>query len=411
MTLTVSHTERHSASWARFKVVQRSKGQSAVARAAYHLGAKLHDPRTGKTHNYTKRHGIELVGVFGWRNRDPQDLWQAAEEREKRKKNGAWIANAQTAREMTIALPVELAREDLHRILRGYALWLVERYGVAVQVVVHDPPRDGSKNLHCHILMTTRRVEPDAPQGLGRKARELDDRSAQEDISGHKSKSRGSSEIMAMREEWEDRMNRALDKAGSSRGRVDLCSHKVRYEKGQGAPKMPARHLGPARAAAARKILELNASFEAAGIAKEPEPNWLKEARADAELNAELDNLYRSLLWEARRTHGSDEEVPLVLMANIGLVLLGIARAIWGADFGRDPIDPASRKNPQRPNIRYGGGEDDRADSSRQDVAQGFDMPLDLEHQSAALPQTPEPPRVSPKKVWRRAPDRQRTGH
>ena len=83
-------TEKHSASWARIEVVQRSKGQSAVARAAYHLATRLFDERRQEWHDYSAKGGVEVVGIFGWRNRDAGDLWNAAERAEKNKGNGAW---------------------------------------------------------------------------------------------------------------------------------------------------------------------------------------------------------------------------------------------------------------------------------------------------------------------------------
>ena len=50
-------------------VVQRSKGESAVAGAAYRSGESLIDERTGEVHDYTKRGGIvapsEIVAPEG----------------------------------------------------------------------------------------------------------------------------------------------------------------------------------------------------------------------------------------------------------------------------------------------------------------------------------------------------------
>ena len=43
------------------KVVSRSKGQSAVASAAYRSGDALTDEREGRTHDYTRRRGVEAA--------------------------------------------------------------------------------------------------------------------------------------------------------------------------------------------------------------------------------------------------------------------------------------------------------------------------------------------------------------
>ncbi|MBH1620936.1 MobA/MobL family protein, partial [Stenotrophomonas maltophilia] len=40
------------------QVVQRSQGRSSVAAAAYRLGVALEDPRTGITHDFSRKGGV-----------------------------------------------------------------------------------------------------------------------------------------------------------------------------------------------------------------------------------------------------------------------------------------------------------------------------------------------------------------
>ncbi|PTA98888.1 MULTISPECIES: MobA/MobL family protein [unclassified Sulfitobacter] len=315
-------SDRHSASWARIEVVQRSKGQSAVARAAYHLAARLYDERRDQHHDFSKRGGVETVGVFGWRNRDPQDLWNAAENAEK-KRDGTYREKAQTAREMRIALPVEIPDKDLRKLLRGYAMWMHERYGVAVQIAVHQPPRDDSKNLHVHILMTTRTVDPNSPTGLGKKARELDDRTSPGiDKNGKPLPSRGSQEVNAMRDEWTRRVNRALKKCGSDRGQVDLRSHKERAAVGDAPPKRLAKHLGPAKAATARKYFKECAAAKAYGTSEPDAPGWIKSARRNSDINRQLQSLWDETLFQSlrHRKRGEEEQAEELLGILFGAV-------------------------------------------------------------------------------------------
>ncbi|GLR63597.1 MobA/MobL family protein [Marinospirillum insulare] len=127
------------------RVVQRSKGKSAVAAAAYRSGTTLVDKRTGKTYDYTDKNDIDGAFIFGWAGcRD--ELWNTAEATEKRK-------DSTVAREYIVALPREL--DPLKR--QALAIELAEeifiRYGVAVDLCLHGAK---SKNPHAHFLTTTR---------------------------------------------------------------------------------------------------------------------------------------------------------------------------------------------------------------------------------------------------------------
>ncbi|WP_287244108.1 MobA/MobL family protein [Pseudoalteromonas sp.] len=74
------------------KSISRGKGQSAVASASYRAGVELEDNRYGKTHDYSKRHGVmsadiilpssvaDAVSVV-----ERSELWNMAEASEKRK--------------------------------------------------------------------------------------------------------------------------------------------------------------------------------------------------------------------------------------------------------------------------------------------------------------------------------------
>ena len=55
-----------AASWfhASIKTLGRSTGRSACAAAAYRAGRVIHDERTGLTHDYTRKSGIEFSAVM-----------------------------------------------------------------------------------------------------------------------------------------------------------------------------------------------------------------------------------------------------------------------------------------------------------------------------------------------------------
>src|SRR3546814_18584949 len=81
--------------------------------------------------------------------------WNAAEQAERRK-------NWTVAREYEIALPAELSAGARRELALGLAREISERHGVAVDVALHAPGREGDhRNPHAHLLSTTRPTGPD----------------------------------------------------------------------------------------------------------------------------------------------------------------------------------------------------------------------------------------------------------
>ena len=119
------------------RVFSRSDGHSAVAAAAYRAGAVLHDERRGFTHRYHNRKGVVASFILTppqapETTRDRVALWNAVEAAETRK-------NSRVAREIILALPHELPAPARAALARDMALWLVERYSVAVDTSLHRP--------------------------------------------------------------------------------------------------------------------------------------------------------------------------------------------------------------------------------------------------------------------------------
>ena len=176
------------------KTIKRSAGRSAVAAAAYRVGERIVCEREGRVHDYTRKGGIAETftvlpeGAPDWA-RDRAMLWNAAEGAETRR-------NSVTAREWELALPAEIGAEERSAITRQFAEGLVDRYGVAVDVAIHAPHREGDqRNHHAHVLTTTRALEA---EGFGAKTRVLD------------AAKTGGVEIAAMREHWAGLQNAAL---------------------------------------------------------------------------------------------------------------------------------------------------------------------------------------------------------
>ena len=195
------------------KTIKRSAGRSATAAAAYRVGERIECQREGRVHDYTRKQGIKETFILTPKNApdwatDRSCLWNEVEASETRR-------NSVTAREWELALPSEISAEDRSQITRDFAQELVSRYGVAVDVAIHAPHREGDqRNHHAHVLTSTRKLEA---EGFTAKTRVLD------------SARTGGVEIEQMRGVWADLQNRALERAGEVE-RVDHRSLEAQRE-------------------------------------------------------------------------------------------------------------------------------------------------------------------------------------
>ena len=249
------------------KPVSRSAGRSATAAAAYRAGAGITDERTGQTHDYTRKGGVESAalvlpdGAPEWAS-DRSALWNAAERAEKRK-------DACVAREYEVALPSELPPEERRRLAADFAREMANREGCAVDVCIHAPGRGGDgRNHHAHLLRTTRKV---GAEGLGAK---LDTEKA-----GRNRKQ----DLEAVRERWAELVNERLRQHGID-GQIDHRSLEA-----QGIGREPSRHLGPAVSGLVRR----GASSDVARRMAEEADARLSAARETGRIERELD---RSIL-------------------------------------------------------------------------------------------------------------------
>lgn len=207
------------------KTVARSKGQSVTAAAAYRAAEKIKDERTGEIFDYSRKKGVietALILPKDVPKMGRADLWNAAEAAENRK-------NSTVGREYEIALPAELAATERLRLAKDFAGWLVEKYGVAADVAIHEPNKKGDeRNYHAHILTTTRAL---GREGLGEKTRQLDEKK--------------SGEVEKIREKWEQMCNRELS-------RKDEKEISRKSLKAQGIDRLPQIHVGAAATAMER---------------------------------------------------------------------------------------------------------------------------------------------------------------
>ena len=241
-------TERRSIFIAIFhcpvKIIQRSKGRSAVAAAAYRSGEKLTNEWDGEIHDYTHKGGIVHREIMLPAHAPPNfadrsTLWNSVEKIEK-------SSDAQLAREIEVALPVELSPAAQLALIRAYVRDNFVAAGMCADFAIHDK---GTGNPHAHIMLTMRPIRDDGKWGAKcRKVYDLDSQGQRipDGKGGWKShredttdwNNRGNAE--KWRAAWAACVNQALEAAGRPE-RVDHRSYKR-----QGIEKIPTIHIGPA---------------------------------------------------------------------------------------------------------------------------------------------------------------------
>ena len=138
------------------RIVQRSKGSSAIAGAASQAGEKLFSEYDQKMKNYLYKKEVVYTEVMLPTNAPPgyadrATLWNAAEEVEKQ-----W--NSQLARRFVVALPREAPTAMYPQMMQEYCQEHFVSKGMCCDFAIHDPDPPGH-NPHCHIMLTMRAID------------------------------------------------------------------------------------------------------------------------------------------------------------------------------------------------------------------------------------------------------------
>ena len=222
-------------------IVSRGKGKSAVAAAAYRSGEKLTNEWDGMTHDYTRKGGVVHTEIMLPPHAPPSfsdrsTLWNSVELYEK-------AGNAQLAREIDAALPIELSREEQIRLVREYCSSQFVSRGMCVDFAIHDTD---SGTPHCHIMLTMRPLdERGAWAAKSKKEYDLDEngerirlpsgryKTHKVDLTGWNSQENA----LVWRKAWADISNDYLERAGSPE-RIDHRSNAER-----GIDEIPTVHM------------------------------------------------------------------------------------------------------------------------------------------------------------------------
>jgi hypothetical protein len=279
------------------KVVGRSGGRSSVAASAYRSGECLTNERDGNTHDYTKKQGVVHREIMAPENapawmRDRSKLWNGVEVAEKRK-------DAQLFRDVEVALPRELSREEQISLVRDFVKERCVDHGMVADIAVHEPrASDGDKQPHAHIMLTMRHIEGES---FGNKAREWNPDFATKDGKGFV---KDKSPLVDLREGWAEHTNRALERAHIPE-RIDHRSLTAQREAALEVSQDQARPE-PERLVAERRAQDLDREPQPKlGAAAAMERRGTKTDRGDQMRAVQGRNEERRGVWQQVREWGA----------------------------------------------------------------------------------------------------------
>ena len=136
------------------KVIGRSTGRSAVAASAYMSCSKILNDYDGVLHDFTRKHGLVWEHIFLPENapqewQDRSELWNAVEQTEK-------TQDSRLARELVVALPVELGKDQWINLLTECIQSNFVSDGMCADVAIHNTD---DHNPHAHIMLTVRPLD------------------------------------------------------------------------------------------------------------------------------------------------------------------------------------------------------------------------------------------------------------
>ena len=166
----------------------RSKGESALMKIAYRTASVMHDERTGKTWDFSKKENVEVTEMIFPENQPEmgrEAFWNFVEKMETR-------CNANTCKDLRIALSIELPSAVRLDLGRKFVKKLVKRYGFVADLAYHNE----KGNPHLHVLVNTQRLV----NGEYQKIRELN--------------TLKSGEVLRIRKDWATEANELFESLG-----------------------------------------------------------------------------------------------------------------------------------------------------------------------------------------------------
>jgi len=264
------------------KIIGGNKGRSSIGVAAYRTGEKLYNEYNGTTHDYTKRRSSVHASAYRSGQKlnnhdfthkggivhneimlpphaptsfyDRSTLWNAVEQSERNH-------NARTGREIVVALPNELNREQQIAIVRDYVQRNFVNKGMCADFSIHAGHIHDRKNEiypflnltvrkdnpHAHIQLTVRPLNRNGTWGAKSKKEYILDRNGNRiklPSGNYKSRKVDSTDwdktdtLLKWRENWSATVNQEFARLGITE-RIDH-----RTLKAQGINREPTMHMG-----------------------------------------------------------------------------------------------------------------------------------------------------------------------
>lgn len=239
-------TAGRAAHHAGVRVTHGASGKSAYLAGEKHVG------ENGITTDYRNKFGVEHSELVlpGGGTTDREAFWNAVDAHPTR------TPTATVARDMIVAFPCEFSFDERKAVARELAVWITDRYGVAVDYGMHLPEvhkGSDSRNFHAHFLISERRVSPagelgKVQRGLNQLACNRVDRKAGRT-------ERSPTAAAEIRGAWERIANAALERGGHSE-RID-----ARTLREQGIDREPQKNRGRIETARMRADVSLRAEL------------------------------------------------------------------------------------------------------------------------------------------------------
>lgn len=224
------------------QIIGRGKGQSVVAASAYRATENITDRTTGERHDYSRKTKALFSAMYVPENapewcEDRAEFWNRVEEKENR-------SNSQFCREYEVALQDELSLEQNFNCVYEFVKKNFNSKGLVADVAIHPPHKnregESNKNIHAHILVSTRKVDEN---GWAEKFR-ADGLEQFKGLNGQKAEKLYLEEL---RKDWADTVNHQFRKLG-----IDAhIDHRTLEE--QGIDREPQQHQGKAATAMERR--------------------------------------------------------------------------------------------------------------------------------------------------------------
>ena len=287
------------------KIISRGKGKSAVAAAAYRAGEVIKSEYDGIVNDYTRKGGVAHTEILLPANAQPQyadraTLWNAVEMGERNK-------NAQLAREIELALPVELTLAQNRELVRQYCQQNFVDKGMCADICLHDK-NDG--NPHAHIMLTVRPIAPDGTWGAKSKKEYVLDENSERvqqkngDFKTYKVSTVDWNEPTKAEEwraAWADAVNGALERQGLDE-RIDHRSFARQGKEeiptvhlGASATQMERRGIATKRGKLNRGIVAFNSKLQQLNAKISELQSWLKE-EADKAASPTLTDVLQNII-------------------------------------------------------------------------------------------------------------------